>query len=118
MEKIKKVKVAKEKPAKVKTEKKYLFKKKQKAENKIPTQNIPTQNKKPHVSKRQRGYDEKKSKLAVKGRQTKWAPVWAVIKKHGTGKRIHPSAMTAYKRNWRRTKLHIKPRRIRKWHMG
>jgi hypothetical protein len=40
------------------------------------------------------------------------------MKKYGTGKRVHPSVMTAYKRNWRRTKLHIKPRRIRKWHMG
>jgi len=118
-EKIQKEKKVKaEKPAKVKTEKKSIFKKKDKKENKTPAQNVQTENKKPHVSKRQRGYNEKKSKLAVKGRQTKWAPVWAVIKKHGTGKRIHPSAMTAYKRNWRRTKLHIKPRRIRKSHMG
>ena len=117
-EKIKKVKEKKEKPAKVKTEKKSIFKKKQKLENKIPSQNIPVEIKKPHVSKRQRGYNEKKAKLAVKGRQTKWAPVWAVMKKYGTGKRVHPSVMTAYKRNWRRTKLHIKPRRIRKWHMG
>jgi len=103
---------------KEKTEKKNIFKKKQKTENKVPTQNIPVENKKPHVSKRQAGYDEKKAKLAVKGRQTKWAPVWAVMKKYGTGKRVHPSAMTATKRNWRRNKLHIKPRRIRKWHMG
>jgi len=118
-EKIQKEKKVKtEKPAKVKTEKKSIFKKKQKAENKVSTQNIPVKNKKPHVSKRQAGYDEKKAKLAVKGRQTKWAPVWAVMKKYGTGKRVHPSAMTATKRNWRRTKLHIKPRRIRKWHMG
>lgn len=60
----------------------------------------------------------KKIKLAVKGRQTKWAPVWAVLKKFGTGKRVHPSQMTRYRRNWRRTKLHIKPRKQRKSHFG
>jgi len=60
----------------------------------------------------------KKKKLAKKGRQTKWAPVWAVLKKYGAGKRIHPSVMTAGRRHWRRTKLHIKPRKIRKSHFG
>ncbi len=70
------------------------------------------------IPARQRAYSEKKSKLAVKARQTKWAPVWIVIKRFGTGKRIHPSATTKYRRSWRRTKLHIKPRRIRKWHLG
>lgn len=61
---------------------------------------------------------QKKAKLAVKARQTKWAPIWAVLKKYGKGKRIHPSFMTRYRRNWRRTKLHIKPRKIRKSHLG
>jgi ribosomal protein L39E len=111
-EKIKKVKEVKEKK-----ERKSIFKKKEKKENKVAVHQ-PVEIKKPHVSKRQKGYDEKKSKLVVAGRQTKWAPVWAVMKKYGTGKRVHPSAMTAYKRNWRRTKLHIKPRRIRKSYMG
>ncbi|MDE1848947.1 MAG: hypothetical protein KGH55_02855 [Nanoarchaeota archaeon] len=60
----------------------------------------------------------KKIKLMKAARQTKWAPVWAVLKKYGMGKRVHPSAMTAYRRSWRRTKLHIKPRKIRKSHMG
>jgi len=60
----------------------------------------------------------KKEVLAKKGRQTKWAPVWAVIKKFGTGKRVHPSAMTRHKRSWRRTKLHITPRKQRKSHFG
>ncbi len=60
----------------------------------------------------------KKIKLAKKGRQTKWAPVWAVLKRFGKGKRVHPSAMTRYRRSWRRTKLHIKPRKIRKSHFG
>ena len=61
---------------------------------------------------------QKKVKLAKKGRQTKWAPVWAVLKKFGMGKRVHPSTMTKNRRSWRRTKLHIKPRKQRKSHFG
>ena len=60
----------------------------------------------------------RKAKLAKAGRQTKWAPVWTVLRKFGKGKRVHPSAMTRYRRSWRRTKLHIKPRKQRKSHMG
>ncbi len=60
----------------------------------------------------------KKTKLAVKGRQTKWAPVWAVLKKFGKGKKVHPSQMTKYRRSWRRTKLHIKPAKETKKHLG
>ena len=60
----------------------------------------------------------KKTKLAKKGRQTKWAPFWAVFRKFGRGKKVHPSSITKYKRNWRRTKLHIKPRKQRKSHLG
>lgn len=60
----------------------------------------------------------KKETLSKKGRQTKWAPVWAVLKKYGTGKKVHPSVMTKHKRSWRRTKLHIKPRKQRKSHFG
>jgi ribosomal protein L39E len=61
---------------------------------------------------------QKKETLAKKGRQTKWAPVWAVLKKYGTGKKIHPSAMTKVRRSWRRTKLKVKPRKMRKSHFG
>lgn len=61
---------------------------------------------------------QKKAKLAVKARQTRWAPVWVVLKKYGKGKRVHPSAMTRHKRSWRRTKLHITPRRQKKSHLG
>ncbi len=60
----------------------------------------------------------KKVKLAVKGRQTRWAPIWVVLKKFGVGKKIHPSATTKIKRSWRRTKLKITPRKMRKSHMG
>lgn len=62
--------------------------------------------------------NNKKATLAKKGRQTKWAPVWAVLKKFGTGKRVHPSAMTHVRRSWRRTKLHITPRKSRPNHYG
>jgi len=61
---------------------------------------------------------KKKITLAKKGRQTKWAPVWVVLKKFGMGKRIHASRITKHRRSWRRTKLHIKPRRQKKSHFG
>lgn len=61
---------------------------------------------------------QKKATLAVKGRQTKWAPYWAVLKKFGMGKRIHASAITKQRRSWRRTKLHVKPRKARPKHYG
>ena len=61
---------------------------------------------------------QKKAKLAKKARQTKWAPVCVVLKKYGIGKRVHPSAMTNHRRSWRRTKLHIKPRKQKKSHLG
>lgn len=70
------------------------------------------------MSKQQRAMNKKKSTLAVKARQTRWAPVWVVLKKFGAGKRIHPSATTAVKRSWRRTKLKLKPKKMRKSHMG
>jgi len=61
---------------------------------------------------------EKKAKLAVAGRQTKWAPIWIILKKFGVGKKIHPSVVTRYRRHWKRTKLHIRPRKMRKSHFG
>jgi len=57
---------------------------------------------------------QKKVKLAVHGRRTKWAPFWAVVKKYGKGKRVHPSYMTRIRRNWRRTKLSVRPVTLRK----
>ena len=58
--------------------------------------------------------NSRKLKLGKQNRRTKWAPIWVVLKKFGMGKRIHPSRITRVKRSWRRTKLHIKPRKIRK----
>jgi len=60
----------------------------------------------------------KKKKLGKQGKRVKWAPFWAVMKRYGTGKKIHPSSMTAVKRNWRQRKLKIKPRRLRKEYLG
>lgn len=61
---------------------------------------------------------QKKIKLSKAGRRTKWAPIWVVLKKFGAGKRVHPSSITKVRRNWRRTKLKIKPRRMKKQHSG
>ncbi len=61
---------------------------------------------------------QKKAKLMKANRRTRWAPVWAVLKKYGAGKRIHPSSMTRHRRSWRRTKLKITPRKIRRSHFG
>lgn len=108
--------MAETKIEKVKEKKRIFQKKEKKQEVKIQPKIIEV--KKVKVPKKQLAMREKKAKLAVKGRQTKWAPVWVVMKKYGKGKRIHPSATTKYRRSWRRTKLHIKPRKIRKWHLG
>lgn len=67
------------------------------------------------VPKKQR---QKKVSLSVAGRHTRWAPFWVVVKKFGQGKRVHPSAITRVKRNWRHNKLRIKPRRVKKQHLG
>ncbi len=61
---------------------------------------------------------QKKIKLGVHERRTNWAPIWAVVKKFGKGKRKHPSEMTKNRRHWRRTKLKIKPRKVRKRYLG
>ena len=61
---------------------------------------------------------QKKIKLGVHARRTKWAPVWAVVRRFGKGKRVHPSQMTKIRRHWRRSKLKIKPRRTGKKHLG
>jgi len=68
-------------------------------------------------SSRKKRY-QRKIKFAVHGRRTQWAPFWAVLRKYGAGKRVHPSRMTRIRRSWRRTKLKIKPRILRKRHLG
>ena len=61
---------------------------------------------------------QKKIKLSKANKLTKWAPFWVVIRKHGPGKRVHPSQVTKHRRHWRRTKLGTKPRRIPNKHLG
>jgi len=61
---------------------------------------------------------QKKIKLGKKNKITKWAPFWAVMKRYGKGKRVHPSAMTKQRRSWRTSKLKIKPRKDRKRYLG
>ena len=46
----------------------------------------------------------KKLRLAKKGKQTRWAPFWSVLKMYSRGRRVHPGRHTAVKRSWRRTK--------------
>lgn len=60
----------------------------------------------------------KKERLIRQGKKTKWAPFWTVFKAFGKGKKIHPSKLTAIKRNWRRTKLKLKPSRRRRASLG
>jgi len=70
------------------------------------------------MPKKMRKEYQKKIKLSKMNKRTKWAPVWVVLKKFGTGKRVHPSSITRVRRSWRRTKLKIKPRRTSKKHLG
>lgn len=60
----------------------------------------------------------KKVKLAVARRRTKWAPIWIILKKYGKGKKVHPSVVTRHRRHWRRTKLRIGPIKETKKHLG
>ncbi len=62
--------------------------------------------------------NSKKRHLEKARKQTRWAPFWAILRKFGPGKKIHPSAITRIKRNWRVTKLKIPPRIIKKDYLG
>jgi ribosomal protein L39E len=53
-----------------------------------------------------------KLKLAKQAKRTRWAPIFAIIKRFGFGKRVHPSEITRIRRNWRRRKIHPKLKRI------
>ncbi|MBS3090224.1 hypothetical protein J4433_00460 [Candidatus Pacearchaeota archaeon] len=60
----------------------------------------------------------RKRHLAKHGKRTNWAPFWLIPKVFGKGKRIHPSRITRLKRNWRKTKIHLTPRRLKPGHLG
>ena len=49
----------------------------------------------------------KKKRLGKRIDQTRWAPYWAVLKKFGKGRRMHPARITHVKRSWRRTKIKV-----------
>lgn len=70
------------------------------------------------VSRKAKRKSSKKRHLGKAGKQTKWAPFWAVLKKFGKGKKIHSSSITHVKRSWRRNKLKIKPRTAKKNYLG
>jgi ribosomal protein L39E len=65
-----------------------------------------------------KGEYQKKIKLGVHTKRTKWAPFWVILRKFGKGKRAHPSEVTKHRRHWRQVKLKIKPRRTPKKHLG
>ena len=46
----------------------------------------------------------RKKRLIRAGRCVKWAPLFAVIRKFGVGKKIHPSRLSR-KRHWRRNTI-------------
>ncbi|NCC70852.1 50S ribosomal protein L39e [bacterium] len=48
----------------------------------------------------------KKRRLIKANNNTKWAPYFAIIKKYGIGKKVHPSKLSQ-KRSWRRNKLKV-----------
>lgn len=60
----------------------------------------------------------KKRRLSKAGNQTSWAPFWAVLRKYGKGRRVHPSQITHVKRSWRNKRLKLKPRKMRKDFLG
>jgi ribosomal protein L39E len=74
------------------------------------------------ASRKAKARSSKKRHLDRSKRQTKWAPFWTVIRKFGKGsgrgKQIHPSRITHIKRAWQRNKLKIKPRKLKKKHLG
>ncbi len=70
------------------------------------------------VSRKAKNASSKKRHLDRAKRQTKWAPFWAVLKKYGKGKKIHPSRITHVKRSWSRHNLKIKPRKMKKAQLG
>ena len=49
----------------------------------------------------------KKLRLAKRGKQTHWAPLWIIPKINKGLRKIHPSVYTHKKRHWRRTKTRV-----------
>ncbi len=71
-----------------------------------------------NIKRNEKRKNQKKIKLSKANKKTRWAPFWVVLKKRGQGKKAHPSSVTYVRRNWKRTKLKIKPRRQKKQQLG
>jgi ribosomal protein L39E len=52
-------------------------------------------------------HKSRKLRLAKKGRQTRWAPFWTVLKIYGKTRRVHPSRHTTVKRSWRKSRTNV-----------
>jgi ribosomal protein L39E len=50
-------------------------------------------------------HTSKKKRLIRAGKQSRWAPFWAVARKYGMSRRMHPARITHIKRSWRRTRI-------------
>ncbi|MEM4357940.1 MAG: hypothetical protein QW244_01120 [Candidatus Pacearchaeota archaeon] len=66
---------------------------------------------------RQKSY-QLKIRLTKLSKRTRWAPIFSILRRYGLGKRVHPSALTRIKRQWRRRKIEkklkrFKPRKIK-----
>jgi len=46
----------------------------------------------------------KKLRLAKRGKQTRWAPIWVIPKANKGMRKVHPSRYTGKKRNWRKSR--------------
>ncbi|MFT4326476.1 MAG: 50S ribosomal protein L39e [Candidatus Woesearchaeota archaeon] len=49
----------------------------------------------------------KKLRMIKKGRQTRWAPFWTVLKAYNNNKKVHPGRHTEVKRSWKRTNMKV-----------
>jgi ribosomal protein L39E len=50
-------------------------------------------------------HPSKKKRLTKASKHTRWAPFWAVVRKFGTARRMHPARITRVKRSWRRQRI-------------
>lgn len=49
----------------------------------------------------------KKLRLAKRGRQTKWAPLWLSLRINKGVRRVHPARYTKVKRSWRKQRTKV-----------
>lgn len=49
----------------------------------------------------------KKLRLAKRGKQTKWAPLWLSLRINKGVRRVHPARYTKIKRSWRKQRTKV-----------